>query len=149
MGHFRSECPSSRKEPKKKKAYVATWDDCDSSFDEEENEKVAHICFMALEDEEQEVSQFESSDFSDLSHDKLLVAFIELMHDSTSLAKKLNSMKSMHKSLNEKYKESSNIISSLKIENSLLTSKLNEMSNNIIDHTKKDNLISSMKYQIE
>ena len=50
--HFRFECPSSRKEPKKKKAYVATWDDCDSSSDEEENLEVAHICFMTLEDEE-------------------------------------------------------------------------------------------------
>ena len=44
---------------------------------------------MALEDEEQEVSKFEPSDFSDLSHDELLEAFLELMHDSTSLAKKI------------------------------------------------------------
>ena len=71
------------------------------------------------------------------------------MHDSTSLAKKLNSIKSMHKSLNEKYKESSNNISSLKIENSMLTFKLNEKSSNTNDHTEKDNLISSMKYQLE
>ena len=71
------------------------------------------------------------------------------MHDSTSLAKKLNSMKSMHKSLNEKYNESSNIIFSLKIENSLFTSKLNEMSSNTNDHTEKDNLISSMKCHLK
>ena len=71
------------------------------------------------------------------------------MHDSTSLAKKLNSMKSMHKSLNEKYKESSNIIFSLKIENSLITSKLNEMSSNTNDHIEKDNLISSMKCHLK
>ena len=36
-GHFNFECPSSRREPKKKKAYTATWDDCDTSSDEEEN----------------------------------------------------------------------------------------------------------------
>ena len=92
---------------------------------------------MALEGEEQEVSPLELSDFSDLSHDELLEAFIELVHDFTSLAKKLNIIKSMHKNMYEKYKESSNIILTLKIEKSLLTSKLNEMSSNTIDHTKK------------
>ena len=98
---------------------------------------------MALEwKEEAEVSAIEHSDFFDLSYDELLEAFHELMHDSTFIAKRLNNMKSMHKSLNEKYYESSNIISSLKIENSLLTSKLNEMSSNINDHTKKDSLIT-------
>ena len=91
---------------------------------------------MALEDEEQEVSQIELFNFFELSYYELLEAFIELMHDSTSLAKKLNSMKTMHKSLNKKYKESSNIISFLKIKNSMLTSKLNEMSSNTNDHTK-------------
>ena len=71
------------------------------------------------------------------------------MHDSTSLAKKLNSMKSMHKSLNEKYNESANIIFSLKTKNSMLTSKINEMPSNTNDHTKKDNLISSMKCRLK
>ena len=71
------------------------------------------------------------------------------MHDSTSLAKILNNMKPMHKSLNKKYYESSNIISSFKIENSLLTSKLNEISSNTNDHTEKDNLISSMKCHLK
>ena len=71
------------------------------------------------------------------------------MHDSTSLAKKLNSMKSIHKILNEKYKESSNIIFSLKIENSLITFKLNKMSSNTNDHIEKDNLISSMKCHLK
>ena len=67
------------------------------------------------------------------------------MHDSTSLEKRLNNTKSMHKSLNEKYHESSNVIFSLKIKNSLLTSKLNEMSSNINYHTEKDSLINYIK----
>ena len=104
---------------------------------------------MALKEEEQEVSQIKLLIFFDLSHDELLEAFIELMHDSTSLAKKLNSMKSMHKSLNEKYNESANIISSLKTKNSMLASKLNESSSNTNDHTEKDNLISSMKCHLK
>ena len=71
------------------------------------------------------------------------------MHDSTSLAKRLNNMKSIHKSLNEKYHKSSNIISFLKIKISLLTFQLNEMSSNTNDHTKKDSLINSMKYHLK
>ena len=38
-GHFRYECPSTRKESKKKKAYVATWDDYNSSFEKEKIEE--------------------------------------------------------------------------------------------------------------
>ena len=148
-GHFNFECPSSRREPKKKKAYVATWDDYDSSSDKEENAEVAHLCLMALEDEEQEVSKFEPSDFSDLSHDELVEAFCELMHDSTSLARKLNNMKVMHKNLDEKYNESSIIISSLESENTLLKSKLNEMSSNTDELNEKNILISSLKCQLE
>ena len=57
---------------------------------------------MALEGEEEpEVKQIEHSNFSNLSHDELLEAFHELMHDSTSLVKWLNKMKFMHKNLNE------------------------------------------------
>ena len=71
------------------------------------------------------------------------------MHDSTSLAKKLNNMKSMHKDLNEKYKESTTIITSLETENSVLNSKLNEMSGNTDELNEKDILISSLKCQLE
>ena len=39
LGHFRSECSFTRKESKKKKAYVTTWDDYDSSFEEEKLKK--------------------------------------------------------------------------------------------------------------
>ena len=91
----------------------------------------------------------EHSNFSDLSYDELLKAFRKLMYDSTLLTKWLNNMKSMHKNLNEKYHESSNDISILKLENSLLTSKLNEMSSNISDYFEKDNLINTMKCHLE
>ena len=125
------------------------WDDCDSSPKEEKIEEVENLCSMALDEEEQEVNQIKFSDFFELSHDELLEAFHEPMHDSTSLEKRLNNMKSMHKSLNEKYHESSNIISSLKIKNSLLTSKLNKISSNTNDHTEKDSLTNSMKCHLK
>ena len=93
---------------------------------------------MALKGkEEQEVNSIESLDYSNLSYNELLEAFHELMHDSILLTKWLNNMESMHKNLNEKYHKSSNVIAILKLKNSLLTSKLNEMSSNICDCSKK------------
>ena len=71
------------------------------------------------------------------------------MHDSTLLAKWLNNMKSMHRDLKEKYHESFNVISTLRSENSLLTSKLNEMSSNENDYSEKDNLLNIMKCHLE
>ena len=109
-----TECPLEKKEPKRKKAYATTWDDYVSSSEEDENEEIANLRFMALEGEEEtEVNIIEHCDFSDLSYNKLLESFHELMHDSTSLAKKLNNMKSMHRNLNKKYHESSNVIYTL------------------------------------
>ncbi|GAV78511.1 zf-CCHC domain-containing protein, partial [Cephalotus follicularis] len=62
-GHFKNECPNLKKKEnfkkknghfKKKKAMVATWSDSDSSSSEEESdEEVAHIAYMAIEDEEE------------------------------------------------------------------------------------------------
>ncbi|GAV92076.1 zf-CCHC domain-containing protein/UBN2 domain-containing protein, partial [Cephalotus follicularis] len=65
-GHFKNECPNIKKKEqfkkkneyfKKKKAMVATWSDSDpSSSEEESNEEIAHIAYMAIEDEEDEVN---------------------------------------------------------------------------------------------
>ncbi|GAV62312.1 UBN2 domain-containing protein, partial [Cephalotus follicularis] len=59
--HFKNQCPNLKKKEqfkkkneyfKKKKAMVATWSDSDSSSSEEESdEEVAHIAYMAIEDE--------------------------------------------------------------------------------------------------
>ena len=53
------------------------------------------------------------------------------------------------KPINEKYHESFKVIVDLKLKNSLLTSKLNEMSSNVCDCTKKDNLINIMTSHLE
>ena len=99
---------------------------------------MANLCFMALEGEEEtEVNTINHSNFFDLSYDELLEAFHELMHDSALLAKWLNNMKSMHRDLQEKYHESSNVISTLRSKNSLLTSNLNEMSSNKNEYFEK------------
>ncbi|GAV86805.1 UBN2 domain-containing protein [Cephalotus follicularis] len=42
-----------KEQSKKKKAFVATWDDSDSSSSDEKSDKeVAHIAFMEIEEEE-------------------------------------------------------------------------------------------------
>ena len=58
-------------------------------------------------------------------------------------------MKSMHKNLNKKHHESSKVIAILKSENSLITSKLNKMSSNVCDCSKKYNLINTMTSHLE
>ncbi|GAV90551.1 zf-CCHC domain-containing protein/DUF4219 domain-containing protein, partial [Cephalotus follicularis] len=67
-GHFKNECPNLKKKEqfkkrneyfKKKKAMVATWSDSDSlSSKEESDEEVAHIAYMAIEDEEKNEVNF-------------------------------------------------------------------------------------------
>ncbi|GAV70508.1 zf-CCHC domain-containing protein/UBN2 domain-containing protein [Cephalotus follicularis] len=51
-GHIRPDCPKLKKKKDKKKAMIATWSDSDdSSLDKDENEEIANITFMAMEDE--------------------------------------------------------------------------------------------------
>ena len=69
------------------------------------------MCLMVQEEEKEEVS---TKNFSDFSFEKLLDAFYKLMHDSTSLAIKVKEMKVMHKELNKKLDESISISKSLK-----------------------------------
>ena len=53
-GHIRIECPKLKHKNKgakdRKKAFKATWDDFSKFEKEEEQEEVANLCFMALED---------------------------------------------------------------------------------------------------
>ncbi|GAV75352.1 zf-CCHC domain-containing protein [Cephalotus follicularis] len=50
LGHIRPNCPKLKKRKDKKKAMIATWSDSDYlSSDEDENEEIANIAFMAME----------------------------------------------------------------------------------------------------
>ncbi|GAV70655.1 LOW QUALITY PROTEIN: zf-CCHC domain-containing protein/UBN2 domain-containing protein, partial [Cephalotus follicularis] len=93
-GHFKNECLNLKKKVqfkkkneyfKKKKAMVATWSDSDSSSSEEESdEEVAHIAFMAIEDEEEDEVNFS---FDELD------AYENLFHEYKDLCLKNNSLK--------------------------------------------------------
>ena len=79
------------------------------------------------------------NDFSNFIFEELLEAFHELMHDSTPLARKLDDIKIMHKDLNDKLNTAHTNAKILKSKNSVLTSKLHELSNNNNVHVKLDN----------
>ncbi|GAV80574.1 zf-CCHC domain-containing protein, partial [Cephalotus follicularis] len=94
-GHFKNECPNLKKKmqfkkrneySKKNKAMVATWSDSDSSSSEEESdEDVAHIAFMAIEDEEEDEVNF--------SFDELQDAYENLFHEYKDVCLKNKSLK--------------------------------------------------------
>ncbi|GAV67404.1 zf-CCHC domain-containing protein [Cephalotus follicularis] len=94
-GHYKNECPNlKKKEPfkkkkeffKKKKAMVATWSDSDPSTSEEESdEEVAHIAYMAIEDEEDEVNF--SFDELQNAYEKLYVEYENVCLKNKSLKK--------------------------------------------------------------
>ena len=54
LGYFRTEFFLEKKELKRKKAFVATWDECGNSSEEEKIEEVANLCFAALKGEEEQ-----------------------------------------------------------------------------------------------
>ena len=75
-GHIKSECPKLKCKNKgakdKKKAFKATWDDTSESEMEEEQDEVANLCFMALEDNIEVPSSSNSffyNNFDDNCHD--------------------------------------------------------------------------------
>ncbi|GMI92945.1 hypothetical protein HRI_002963800 [Hibiscus trionum] len=110
-GHIRSECPQLKKkgfEKKKKlKAKLATWSDEESSEDDEQ--EVANLCLMALEEDSSLVTS--NSSTLDFSYEELNDAYDELQE--------------VYDELVEKYKESvirnRKIILELKEKNDSLT----------------------------
>ncbi|KAK8545874.1 hypothetical protein V6N13_067132 [Hibiscus sabdariffa] len=76
-GHIRSECPQLKKKSfgkkKKLKAQIATWSDEESS--DKEEQEVANLCLMALEEETKVTS---NSSTCDLTYNELLEEYEEL-----------------------------------------------------------------------
>ncbi|KAK8623109.1 hypothetical protein V6N13_118002 [Hibiscus sabdariffa] len=76
-GHIRSECPQLKKKSfgkkRKLKAQIATWSDEESS--DEEEQEVANLCLMALEEETKVIS---NSSICDLTYNELLEEYEEL-----------------------------------------------------------------------
>ncbi|GAV79807.1 LOW QUALITY PROTEIN: zf-CCHC domain-containing protein/UBN2 domain-containing protein, partial [Cephalotus follicularis] len=98
-GHFKNECPNLKKkeqlkknEFKKKKAMVATWSDSNPSISEEENdEEVAHIAYMAIEDEKENEVNFTFDELQN-AYEKLYVEYESICLKNKSLKKNVISM---------------------------------------------------------
>ncbi|GAV78694.1 UBN2 domain-containing protein, partial [Cephalotus follicularis] len=94
--HYKNECPNlKKKEPfkkkkeyfKKKKAMVATWSDSDPSTSEEESdEEVAHIVYMAIEDEEENEVNFSFDELQN-AYEKLYVEYENVCLKNKTLKK--------------------------------------------------------------
>ncbi|GAV83276.1 hypothetical protein CFOL_v3_26724, partial [Cephalotus follicularis] len=66
--HIRPDCPKLKKKKDKKKEMIATWSDSDdSSSDKDENEEIANIAFMAIQDDNEVYSS--SLSYNDLQNE--------------------------------------------------------------------------------
>ncbi|GAV62313.1 LOW QUALITY PROTEIN: zf-CCHC domain-containing protein/UBN2 domain-containing protein, partial [Cephalotus follicularis] len=98
-GHFKNECPNLKKKErfnkeqfKKKKAMVATWSDSDPSTSKEESDKeVAHIAYMAIEDEEENEVKFSFDELQN-AYEKLYVEYENVCLKNKTLKKNAISM---------------------------------------------------------
>ncbi|GAV90947.1 zf-CCHC domain-containing protein [Cephalotus follicularis] len=90
-GHIRLDCPKYKKNKDKKKSMIATWSDNDDlSSDEDENEGIANIAFMAIEDDNEVCS-------SSLSYNDLVSEYNELIDVLNDLNKEYQLLKKMAK----------------------------------------------------
>ncbi|GAV69681.1 LOW QUALITY PROTEIN: zf-CCHC domain-containing protein/UBN2 domain-containing protein, partial [Cephalotus follicularis] len=149
--HYKNECPNLKKKEqfkkkneyfKKNKAMVATWSDSDPSTSEEESdEEIAHIAYMAIDDEEDEVNF--SFDELQSAYEKLYVEYENVCLKNKSLKKNAISMTNeleILKNENSKYLKE---IESLKDKNLFYINEidiLNVSSNLSIDFMEENKL---------
>ena len=108
-GHIKSECPklekSFKKDRKHKKekrqALKATLDDSSESNDDDTNEEVANLCFMALEEPSSDEVTLDLE-----SNDELLYACEKLVHKCDKYLSRINSLKEMVKTLEKELEKS-------------------------------------------
>ena len=125
--HMKNECPFWRKN--KRKVMKATWDDeSESESDEEAQEEVANMCFMAIDYEVRSLDHDDllGNDMDRPSYDELLDEFNDLHMRFEKLALKNNVLRKKILSLSKELKES------LKIKEVVLTC-------DVCDSLKKEN----------
>ncbi|GAV61284.1 UBN2 domain-containing protein, partial [Cephalotus follicularis] len=127
--HFKNECRNLKKKEqfkerndyvKKKKAMVATWSDSDpSSSEEESDEDVAHIAFMAIKDEEENEVNFTFDELQN-AYEKLYDEYENVCLKNKTLKKNAISMSKEIDDLKSENIKYLNEIESLKKENEKL-----------------------------
>ncbi|GAV90294.1 zf-CCHC domain-containing protein, partial [Cephalotus follicularis] len=123
-GHFKNECPNLKKKEKfnkehsKKKAMVATWDDSDpSSSEQESDEEVANLAFMAIEEKNEDEVNFTFDELQN-AYEKLFNEYENVCLRNKTLKKNAISISKEIESLKNENNKYINDIESLKIENS-------------------------------
>ena len=109
LRHIKYDCPLYKSEAKKKrkKTMMATWSESENESSKEENEKkVANMCFMAINELDKVNSNFSDVDMHDV--------FEELYEDFEKLSLKNNSLKKKIQEL-EEVKEKFSIVEILKL----------------------------------
>ncbi|GAV61960.1 hypothetical protein CFOL_v3_05485 [Cephalotus follicularis] len=130
-GHFKNDYPNLKKKEKfkKKKAFVAIWDDSDLSSSEEESDgEVANIAFMAIEEEEEDEVNF--------SFDELQDAYKNLFHEYKNVCLKNKSLKKNAISMSKEIENLKNENSYHKNEIDILNVSL-KLSNDFEEENKK------------
>ncbi|GAV70515.1 UBN2 domain-containing protein [Cephalotus follicularis] len=147
--HFKNECPNLKKKEqfkkrneyvKKKKAMVATWSDSDpSSSEEESDEELAHIAFMAIEDEEENEVNFTFEELQN-AYEKLYVEYENVCLKNKTLKKNAISISNELETLKSENIKYLNKIEYLKDKNSFYMNEidiLNVLQNSQLTLRKK------------
>ena len=89
-GHIKYDCPLYKSEAKKrmKKAMMATWSESEESSEEENEKKVANMCFIAIDDLDEVNSNFSDEYMHDV-FEELYGDFEKLSLKNDSLKKKI------------------------------------------------------------
>ncbi|GAV85594.1 LOW QUALITY PROTEIN: zf-CCHC domain-containing protein/UBN2 domain-containing protein, partial [Cephalotus follicularis] len=132
-GHFKNECPNIKKKEqfkkkneyfKKKKAMVATWSDSDPSTSEEEgDEDIAHIAYMAIEDDEENEVNFTFDELQN-AYENLYVEYENVCLKNKTLKKNAISMSKDIDNLKNENSKHINEIDSLQSKNSFYENEI-------------------------
>ena len=145
LGHIKFECLKLKKSFKKDRKYKkekrqalkATLDDSSQSSDDDTNEKITNLYFIALEEPS---SDEVTLDFE--SNDEILLACEKLVHKCDKYLFRINSLKEMVKTLEEELEKS-------RSSNEQLTNSLNENNSKKIDIANENAELSERNVFLE
>ena len=87
--HVKYDCPLYQAKREKRRAMVATWNQSEDSFDDEDKNEVSNMCFMAFEEKDEVNSNLDENEDFIFEYDDLLKAIYKLDEKNTSIKKNL------------------------------------------------------------
>ena len=77
-GHVKYDCPLYKVKREKRRAMVETWSQSEYSYDDENKNEVANMCFMAFEDKDKVNSKLDENEDFMFEYDDLLKSIYKL-----------------------------------------------------------------------